>query len=143
MRAMTKALLVRDVMTSDVVTLARNDKLASASDVMNLGRIRHLPVVDDDGSLVGIVSQRDLFHNALLQAMGYGTRAAERLRDMYLIKDAMTTTVQTIGPDVPLAQAARRMLEQKIGSLCVVGEAGELLGIITEADFVALAAKDG
>ncbi len=142
MRAMTKALLVRDVMTSGVVTLARNDKLASASDVMNLGRIRHLPVVDDDGSLVGIVSQRDLFHNALLQAMGYGTRAAERLRDMYLIKDAMTTTVQTIGPDVPLAEAAKRMLEQKIGSLCVVDDEGALLGIITEGDFVALAATD-
>jgi len=142
---MTKALRVRDVMTSDVVTLARNDKLASASDVMNLGRIRHLPVVDETGDLVGIVSQRDLFHNALLQAMGYGTRAAERLRDMYLVEDAMTTEVQTIGPDVPLDEAAQRMLERKIGSLCVLDDTGRLIGIVTEADFVALAAhrKDG
>lgn len=138
---MTKALRVRDVMTSDVVTLTRNDKLASASDVMNLGRIRHLPVLDESGDLVGIVSQRDLFHNALLQALGYGTRAAERLRDMFLVKDAMTTQVETIGPDVPLAEAAQRMLDRKIGSLCVVDEEGNLIGIVTEADFVALAAQ--
>jgi len=136
-----KTLLVRDAMTADVVTLGRNDKLASASDVMSLGRIRHLPVVDEDGGLVGIVSQRDLFHNALLQAMGYGAHAAERLRDMFLIKDAMRTEVETIGPDVLLSEAAQRMLDRKIGSLCVVDDTGALIGIITEADFVSLAAK--
>jgi CBS domain-containing protein len=129
-------------MTPNVVTLHRNDKLASASDVMNLGRIRHLPVLDEDEQLVGIVSQRDLFHNALLRALGYGTHAAEKLRDMFFIKDAMHAPVQTISPDATLAEAARRMMEHKIGCLCVVDADDKLVGILTEGDFVALAARN-
>ncbi|MDF3071538.1 MAG: hypothetical protein K0R38_7139, partial [Polyangiaceae bacterium] len=46
-------------MTSMVTTVGRNENLKSADDVMRLGRIRHLPVLDDDGALAGIVSQRD------------------------------------------------------------------------------------
>lgn len=132
--------LVRDVMTSPVTTLDPNDKLATAADVMNLGRIRHIPVVDDEGELVGIVTQRDLFHNALLKALGYGARGAQRLQGMFLVKEAMNTTVVTTTPDTPLAEAAVTMLEKKIGCL-PVKDGDRLVGILTEADFVALAAE--
>src|SRR5258708_39679683 len=68
-----KDLKVRDVMTADPTTLKRNDKLTLADDIMRLARVRHLPVLDDDGQLlVGIVTQRDLFRDALAQALGYG-----------------------------------------------------------------------
>src|SRR5260370_40144803 len=68
-----KPLKVSDVMTADPTTLKRNDKLTLADDIMRLGRVRHLPVLDDDGQLlVGIVTQRDLFRDALAQALGYG-----------------------------------------------------------------------
>jgi len=67
---------VRDAMTREVTTLKRNDKLTLADDIMHLGRIRHLPVLDDYGrQLVGIVSQRDLFRGALATALGYGQSA--------------------------------------------------------------------
>ena len=57
---------VKDVMAREVTTLQRNETLSLADDIMNLGRIRHLPVLDDDGQeLVGIVSQRDLFRGTL------------------------------------------------------------------------------
>jgi len=102
--------LVRDLMTLDVVTIGRNDKLQVADDVMRLGRIRHLPVVDDDGTLAGVVSQRDLFHSGLIRALGYGTHAQRNALDMVVVKEAMRTEVQTIGPDAPLAEAAQRML---------------------------------
>ena len=52
-------------MSPEVATLRENDRLLLADDVMRLGRIRHLPVVDADGGLVGIVSQRDLFRGSL------------------------------------------------------------------------------
>jgi CBS domain-containing membrane protein len=132
---------VRDLMTTDVVTVGRNEKLLIADDVMRLGRIRHLPVVDDDGSLAGIVSQRDLFHNGLLRALGYGTHAQREALDMVVVKEAMKTEVETIGPDVPLVDAARRMLELKIGCLVVV-DAGRIAGILTESDFVKLFAGE-
>src|SRR5271156_276587 len=103
-----RALKVRDVMTTDPTTLKRNDKLTLADDIMRLGRVRHLPVVDDDGRvLVGIVSQRDLFRDALAQALGYGRHAQRRILDTLSVKDVMATEVVTTSPDTSLIEAAR------------------------------------
>ncbi len=127
-------------MTPDVTTLQRNDKLTLADDIMRLGRIRHLPVIGEDGQLAGIVSQRDLFRGALAQALGYGQRAQRKLLDTLVVKEVMSADVITTSPDTPLAEAARVLVERKIGCLPVV-EAGRLVGILTEGDFVALAAR--
>jgi CBS domain-containing membrane protein len=135
-----EGLRVRDVMTSEVTTLQRNDKLTLADDIMRLGRIRHLPVVDENGQLAGIVTQRDLFRGALAKALGYGERAQRQLMDTLVVKEVMTSEVITTTPDTPLAEAAHVLVERKIGCLPVV-EAGRLVGIITEGDFVALAAR--
>jgi CBS domain-containing membrane protein len=134
---------VRDVMITQVTTLKRNDKLTLADDLMQLGRIRHLPILDDDGEqLVGIVSQRDLFRGALAQALGYGQYAHRKLLDTFSVKDVMTTEVITTTPDTPLVEAARVLMQRKIGCLPVV-ENGHLAGIITEGDFVGLVARKG
>lgn len=129
---------IRDLMTKSVATLGCNDSMRTADDVMRLGRIRHLPVVDEDGSLVGIISQRDLFHSGLLRALGYGTHARDQALDGLLVKEVMKSEVVTTTPDTPLADAARLMLRHKIGCLIVL-EGSEIAGIITEADFVRLA----
>ena len=126
-------------MTRDVVTLDRNDKLLVADDLMRLGRIRHLPVVDEEGRLAGIVSQRDLFHSGLIKALGYGTHAQRQALDMVVVKEAMRSEVVTTTPDTPLREAARLMLERKIGCLVVLDDS-RLAGILTESDFVRLAA---
>lgn len=128
-------------MTKDVVTLDRNEKLAVADDVMRLGRIRHLPIVDEDGSLAGIISQRDLFHSGLLRALGFGSHAKDRAMDLLVLKEAMKTEVATVTPSTPLREAARIMFEKKIGCLVVV-EGKKLVGILAESDFVKLALRD-
>jgi CBS domain-containing membrane protein len=128
---------VRDGMTHDVVTLERNQKLFAADDLMRLGRIRHLPVVDEDGALVGIVTQRDLFYSGLVKALGYGSHAVTSVLELLAIKEVMKTEVVTTTPDTPLADAARVMLAQKIGCLVVL-ESGKIVGILTESDFVKL-----
>jgi CBS domain-containing protein len=66
-KILMEKLRVRDVMTTGVTALKRNEKLTVADDIMHLGRIRHLPVTDDDNGseLIGIVSQRDLLRGAL------------------------------------------------------------------------------
>jgi len=137
----TKTLLVRDVMTKDVATLDRNEKLSVADDVMRLGRIRHLPVIDEDGALAGIVSQRDLFHSGLLRALGYGTHAKDQAMSLLVLKEAMKTEVVTVTPAAPLTEAAKLMLERKIGCVVVV-EGKKIVGILTESDFVKLALRD-
>jgi CBS domain-containing protein len=130
---------VGDLMTSEVTTLHRNEMLSLAEQLMNLGRIRHLPVVDEDGELVGIVSQRDLFLSGLLRALGHGKHAAARVREMLPVKEVMSTDVVTTTRDASLEEAARLMFDKKIGCLPVV-ENGRLVGILTEGDFVAYCA---
>ena len=116
-----KRLKVRDLMTADPTTLKRNDKLTLADDIMRLGRVRHLPVLDDDGQLlVGIVTQRDLFRDALAQALGYGKHAQRKVLDTLTVKDVMATEVVTVIPDASLVYAARVLTERKIGCLPVV-----------------------
>jgi CBS domain-containing protein len=124
-------------MATEVTTLDVNDKLTIADDIMNLGRIRHLPVLDPDGSIVGIVSQRDLFRGALARTLGYGEHAQQKLLGILYVKDVMSNSPQTIGPDELLSEAARRLYEGKIGCLLVV-ENTKLIGIVTESDFVRL-----
>ena len=136
-----KAVQVRDAMTQDVATIHRNESLLVADDVMRLGRIRHLPVIDDDGALAGIVSQRDLFHSGLLRALGYGQHAKQQALQLLELKEAMKTDVVTIEPGAPLFEAAKLMLDRKIGCLVVV-EGKKIVGILTESDFVRLAIED-
>jgi CBS domain-containing membrane protein len=131
---------VRDAMTHNVMTMERNANLRTADDVMRLGRIRHLPIVDADGTLAGIVSQRDLFHSGLVRALGYGSHAREQALDALVVKEAMKTEVITTTPDTLLAEAAKVMLEKKIGCLVVL-DAHKIAGILTESDFVRLAAS--
>ena len=134
---MSAVTYVRDVMSKDVATLELNDKLRIADDVMKLGRIRHMPVLDDDRAIVGIVSQRDLFRGALARCLGYGEFAQQKILDQLVVKEVMSKDVVTINPFAPLQQAARVMLERKIGCV-VVAEEGRLVGILTESDFVKL-----
>ncbi len=126
---------VEDLMTSEVVTLYRNDEIALADDLMNLGRVRHIPVLDENENLVGILTQRDLFRSALLQSLGYGAVAQDRALKGIRIQSVMTTGVVTASPTTPLSEAAERMVRQKVGCLPVL-EGAKLVGILTEADFV-------
>lgn len=135
-------LRVADLMTRDPATLKRNDQLSLADDVMRLGRIRHMPVVDDDDEtlVVGLVTQRDLFRGSLARALGYGSSAQQKLLGMLLVKEVMTNEVITTTADTPLRDAAKLMSERKVGCLPVV-DGGKLVGILTEGDFVSLVAR--
>jgi CBS domain-containing membrane protein len=135
------SLLVADVMTREVATLESNQQLSVAEDLMQQRRIRHLPVLNDERDLVGIVSQRDLFFGALSWSMGQGRRAQEKALETFPLKQVMRTDVVTIDPDKPLSEAARLMTEHKVGCLPVL-RAGRLVGILTEGDFVALCVRE-
>lgn len=130
-------MLVRDLMSAEVVTLERGETLDIADRIMSLGRIRHMPVVDADGRLCGLVSQRDLFRGALARAIGLARSAQDRLLGALLVQDVMTAEPFTTTPETPLGEAAALMLLRKIGCLPVIDGDRRLVGIITEADFVA------
>lgn len=125
---------VKDVMVKEVATLDVNDELSLANDIMRLGRIRHLPVVDGT-KLVGIVSERDLFRSSLAQALGYGSKDTRDLMKTLRIKDVMVPNVITIFPEMKVCEAVRLMVERKIGCLPVV-EDDRLVGLVTETDML-------
>lgn len=129
---------VRDLMSTNVATLGRNDTLTLADDIMKSKRIRHLPVLEDS-RLVGILTQRDLFHAAMSTALGFGTKAQKDFLVTVPVKEVMTDEVVTIGPDEDVKSAARKMLELKIGCLPVV-EKGKLLGLLSESDLLRVVA---
>ena len=136
----TQTLRVKDIMSREVRTAMRNDQLGVADGLMKQERIRHLPVIDEDGEVCAVVSQRDLFRGALLRSLGYGSRAEETILRQVVVKEAMSAEIHTTTPDAPIAEAARRMIERKVGCLPVI-DAGKLVGIVTETDFVRLIAE--
>ncbi len=125
--------LVSDLMTPEVVSLRETDDLALADTVFRLGRIRHLPVTDPKGRLIGLVTHRDVLRCHAIRGEFYG-RAT-------LARDMMTTGIVTVRPDTPLREALKTMLHNKFGCLPVVDEAQQLVGILTEADLVRFAAE--
>ena len=129
-----KNLKVRDLMTAKVTTLGRNDRLDRADEILAMGRIRHLPIVEE-GAVVGIVSQRDLFRSGLAAAVGIGTNSRRKLLQGLLVKEVMNEPVITVDPDATVQDAARLMVENKIGCLPVVSE-GRLEGLLTETDLL-------
>ncbi len=121
---------VADFMTRDLVTVRESDDLALAESLLKLGGIRHLPVVRER-RVVGLITQRDVLRS------GRGGRPAARELP---VSDVMTRDPVTVRATASLAQAARLMLDRKFGCLPVCDEAGALVGIVTEADFVRFAA---
>jgi len=133
----TNDLAVRDVMSTDVVTVGPNDRLALVDELMSREHIRHVPVLDSDGELCGVITKRDLFRGALLKALGFGSRAEQHLLETILVKEAMTDDPMTTTPDTALVEASKIMLERKVGCLPVT-DRDKLVGILTEGDFVRL-----
>ena len=123
---------VRDLMSPDVETIFIDETMDIANTILTLGRIRHLPVTDRDGTLLGVLTHRDLLRAfAELYRSGRRDDAQEEIR----VKDIMTSDVTTVGPNDSLLTAADMIWENKFGCLPVV-EDDRVVGIITESDFV-------
>ncbi len=135
-------LRVRDLMTPDVHVVHPDDPLAKLRDVMSEKHIRHVPVVDDDGGIVGLVSERDLLRRAAGLEGEVPLSVSRDVSATVKVSELMNWQVETIEADDDAATAAAIMLENKYGCLPVV-EQGVLAGILTEADFVRHVAEAG
>ena len=125
---------VKDWMARSPATIHSDALVRGAVDMMRKRRIRHLPVVDREGHLVGIVTDRDLRHvvfDPVLQDR-LGADLGEAL-GAFTVRDVMTWGVVTVHPESDVRHAARLMREQKIGALPVV-DGDRVVGILTEAD---------
>jgi acetoin utilization protein AcuB len=127
---------VRDRMHRDPVVVRADAPIAVATDLLRTRKIRHLPVVDEQGRLVGIVTDRDLrqvvFDPRIQDVLGDATLALRALT----VREVMTWGVVSVRADDDLRAAVRLMRERKIGALPVVDN-GLVVGILTERDVLA------
>ena len=129
-------LTVAEIMTREPYTLGPDDSLAGARKLMAEHHIRHIPVLSAEGTLIGVVTQRDvLAAGDSTVVSGKADRAGE---DYVALSAIMTTPVQTVDESASLRGTALHLQKHKVGCLPVLRK-GKLVGIITDSDFVTIA----
>jgi CBS domain-containing protein len=131
---------VRDYMTRQVFTVRNDKKMITVREIMNWAHVRHVPVVDAGGGLVGIISHRDLLHAAISSAAAISEVERTRFLWSVSIEQIMRTDVQTIDAEASVQKAATLMRRSKIGCLPVLAD-GRLAGIVSEYDLLGIVEK--
>ena len=129
---------VGNMMSTELYTLKETDSILAARQIMTDNHIRHIPVVDDHGHLVGLVTQRDILAAIISSLADVGEIQRLEFETSVPINQLMQTELVTVHERMGLREAALRMQQQKYGCLPVVSN-GQLKGIITDSDFVAVA----
>ncbi len=120
-------------MTRNPITVKENTSMYDALKIMRENKVRRLPVMNDQGKLVGMVSEKDLLYASPSPATSLSVWEISYLTSKITVKELMTTQLVTICEDCPLEEAARLMVDNRIGGLPVM-RGDQLVGIITETD---------
>jgi acetoin utilization protein AcuB len=126
---------VGDIMTSEILTLKAEDPVRTASELAETKGLRRFPVVDSRGALVGILTDRDLKNATASSIVLTQKKSHDFLLDSTKIETIMTAEPKTVTPDTSVEDAARMILDMKVGGLPVV-DGGKLVGIVTETDLI-------
>lgn len=132
-----KELVVGDVMSLDPITVSVDASIEQAQEILRANHITGLPVVDESGELVGVLSQTDL-------VWGPGLHVATLLRKKpsgLRVGELMTSPAVTVGVDQPVIEAARIMLRDRVHRLVAVDGRGRPVGVLSATDYVTLAAE--
>ena len=123
---------VNEIMSTELITLEPGDSVSKAAETMTKNNIRHIPVVDPQNQVIGIISQRDV-----LKAGAFSSQISKPTLDCP-ISDIMTEEILTTHPKDSLRAAGLTLQKHKYGCLPVVDN-DVLVGIITDSDFVGVA----
>jgi len=126
-------MLVKDRMTPNPITVTTETSLKEALELVRSKPFRHLPVVDQDGSLVGIVTEKSLVYAAPTPTTTLSVFEVDYILSHTKIGQIIQGPVITVGPDLPIEEAARKMVDHRFGCLPVV-EGDRLIGIISDTD---------
>ncbi|WP_243546605.1 CBS domain-containing protein [Pseudodesulfovibrio tunisiensis] len=130
-------LKVKDLMSTPVFSLKETDSLHNARSLMNLQRIRHIPIVNADNKFIGLLTHRDILSATISQLAELDPETQKEIDAGIPIREIMRTDITSVEQDSHLKEAAQLLLNHKYGCLPVVSS-GELVGIVTEADFLRL-----
>jgi len=133
---------VSEIMRTEVVTLSPDEALDLGQDIMRVGRLRHMPVVQE-ARLVGMISDRDLLSTTLAKAMDFDGPSLRLFLRSIEVRSVMSRDLVCAAPETSLEEAARLLRDKGIGCLPVVDPERRLLGLVTETDLLAAAYLDG
>jgi acetoin utilization protein AcuB len=133
---------VKEIMSRPVVTIEPGDSCQEALRRMHQARVRHLAVVGEQGSLVGMVTDRDLRHHLFTPGVyrELGVVSVDTLLAGVPVRDVMSAPVVSVPADMELSEAAQRMRKDRVGSLPVV-DGRRLVGMLTETDLLRQACR--
>jgi len=126
-------MLVKDRMTPDPITITTDTSLKEALDLIRSKPFRHLPVLDENGKLVGIVTEKSLVYASPTPTTTLSVFEVDYILSRTKIEQIVHDPVITVRPDLPIEEAARVMVDHRIGCLPVV-EDDKLIGIISDTD---------
>ena len=125
---------VDEIMNTHVVTITAEETIQSARMLMNENNIRHIPVVNEENKLCGLITQRDVLK---ADSSTFSVSGQQHLKS-HNVEDIMTAQVVTVHPKDSLRAAGIKLQKNKYGCLPVV-DSGKVQGIITDSDFVGVA----
>ncbi|MFC6439234.1 HPP family protein [Bowmanella sp. JS7-9] len=136
-------LTINEIMTTKLVTLGPDATLKDAHEMTREQGVRHLPVVDENGKLLSLVTQKALVSKVISLLTLYGANALERRESWTSIKEVAVPAEECsrIKATDTVRDVARYFLDNRHGCLPVLDDYGVLIGIVTSSDFVRLAAQ--
>lgn len=137
---MLKDILVKDYMSSSVISVTSDTPITQAHQIMKKNNIRRLPVIDND-NLQGMVTIGDVREASPSGATSLSIWELNYLWSQIKVANIMTTNVFTVHANDPIINAAKLMYEQKVSGLPVLNEVGKVVGIITESDIFRMVIK--
>lgn len=132
---------VAELMTADPFCTTRDASLKDAHDLMREKNVRHIPVIDSNGELVGMLTQKIMIARIMGLMAQYGATALERKEKQLRVAEIMATDFAAVAPEQPLKEVAGFFVKNRHGCMPVVNSNNKLVGILTSSDFVKLAAK--
>ncbi len=132
---------VKAVMTFNPAAVGPEDALGEAARIMVEGGFRHVPVVDADRRVVGMLSERDVRGRLGVEVERFPDAVSERLDDE--VEDVMSRAPITVEPETPLRDVVGILADEKVGALPVVDERERLLGIVSYLDLLAYLHEQG
>jgi CBS-domain-containing membrane protein len=131
-----KDVLLKDVMVTHVISLREDEHFSRVEQELRTHHIRHLPIVNHENKLVGIITQRDLFRIMSPRITEEGYFYDTSSLDQFILKHKMTPNPLALKPESTVAEVIHIMADHKYGCIPIVDQSGTLVGIVTQVDIL-------
>lgn len=127
---------IQDILTKNVITVGASDSVRTAYQIMKDKNIRHLPVIDEHGDMVGILSDKDIFRAITPIPINSGREVSIEIDSTLRVKDFMSWPVRTVTDDSYIGDVANIFTAEKISAVVIIGKNNKYRGIVTSEDLI-------